>query len=123
MRPETLRQTIGTTARWIVTLRAEKTLKPVTTYAGTEPLTLVVTEGAYGDQALSGASGVTWRGRNASNVVVTGATAAALGQVTVTIDNSDATALGVGTYGLSVILTDGSEPVEVYRAALVIEPR
>jgi hypothetical protein len=121
MRPQTLRLTIGTTGRWIATLRAEGTLRPVTAYAGSETLELVVTEGAYGEQSLSGASGATWRGRNSSGAVVTGASAAALGQVTITVDDSDATSLGVGTYGLSVILTDGSEPIEVYRAALVIE--
>jgi hypothetical protein len=122
MRPETLRQTIGTTARWIVTLRKEKTLQPVTTYAGTETLELVISEGAYGEQSLSGASGVAWRGRLADDTIVTGSAAADIGQVTITVDDSDATSLGVGTYGLSVILTDGSEPIEVYKAALVIEP-
>lgn len=123
MRPETLRQTIGTTARWIVTLRADKTLKPVTTYAGTEPLALVITEGAYGEQSLSGASLVEWKTRLDNGSIVTGAAAAALGQVMITVDNADATALGVGTYGLSVILTDGGEPLEVLRAAYIIEPR
>jgi hypothetical protein len=121
MRPQTLRQTIGTTGRWIVTLRKERTLQPVTTYAGTETLELVISEGAYGEQSLSGSSSATWRGRTSDDTVVTGSAAADLGQVTITVDDSDATALGLGTYGLSVILTDGSEPIEVYKAALVIE--
>jgi hypothetical protein len=123
MRPQTLRLTIGTTGRWIVTLRYQDTLQPVLdTYTGNEPLNLQITEGAYGEQSLSSESRAEWRGRLTDRTVVTGASAAAIAKVTITVDDIDTTALGVGTFGLSVILTDGSEPIEVYHAALVIEP-
>lgn len=125
---QTLRVGQGRTKSWDVTLRyaADHPLYPkqavTSVYSGSEALAVSLDDLAGSPVATSGSSAA-WAGVNAAGSAVSGSAAAALGLVRITLDDSDTVALDAGRYGLSLTLTTGGEPVEAYRAFLVVEPR
>jgi hypothetical protein len=112
---QTLRIGQGYTASWTVTLRyardhPESPGAPVEgVYSGSEPLEVALDDGAGGEATLS-ASAAAWLDASA-------------GTIALTLDDADTAALGPARLGLSIRLDDGGEPVEVYRALLLVEGR
>lgn len=102
----------GYSAGWTVQLRDDTPpagLPIVETYNGSEPLTLVVCDGAGAALTLNGST-VEWLDP-------------AAGTVMLHIDDSDTTTLGPGRFGLSIVIVDGGEPYECFRAVLRVESR
>lgn len=111
---QTLRVGQGYTKSWTVTLRYAREHpsagQPVAgVYSGSEAVALVV-ETAVGAAVSLSASSAVWL-------------SAAAGTITLTLDNSDTDAMAPGRYFVSVSVTSGGEPVEAYRANLVVERR
>lgn len=106
---QTLRVGRGYTRSWTVRLRDHRRIDVADTYTGLEPLELVICDDDGAALALAG-SAVSWKDPSAPTV-------------TLTVDDSDTADLGPAPRGLSIVLTDGGEPIEVYRAVLRVEPR
>lgn len=126
---QTLRVGRGYTAIYTVQLRYAQdhpTLagQPVVgVYSGSEPLSLAADDGLGGSVTLTGST-VGWGGKADDGVTdLSESAAAALGRNRLVIDDTDTSALGPGRYRLSISLTTGSEPIEVFRATLLIEDR
>jgi hypothetical protein len=103
---DTLTIASGALATFVVTIR-DADGDAVTTYAGTEPLSVAYWPGgALPAGSLSASSGAAWLDESA-------------GTITVTLDDSDTPSLTTGDH-LVIRLDDGGDMVEVYRAALAV---
>ncbi len=121
---ETLRCGIDSSHRFVIFLRDEKTRTVVAnTYNGLETLSVEIGGAVYLSTSAQWCvveADVTTGRITGADVNVAGGAA---GTVLLTIDDADLATLGVGTFGLSVYITEGGEPYEAYRATLKVECR
>jgi hypothetical protein len=124
---DTIEVGYGYSARYVVTLRDGSGRAVTGVYAGTETLGVVIGIGAGAELpgVLSTAewAAVTRAADGRITSAVANASGGPAGTILLTIDEADIVACGVGTFGLTIELTDAGRVYECYRASLRVKCR